>query len=449
MKAYCAAWVLPVSSPPLQDAAVVVEGNTVTGLCRIDEVKKRFPNASVRELGEAAIIPGLINAHSHLELTVMRGFLDEIEGDFSKWLRKLTLARQELTADDLYVSCAWGACEAVRAGVTCVADSSDSARSSMQAILDIGLGGIVFQESFGPDPKLAAENFEKLQDKVAGLRELQSDTVRVGVSPHAPYTVCSRQLELIARYAIEQELPLMMHAAESTLETELLQSGSGLFADKLRTRGIEWQPPHQSTIQYLADRGILETRPLLAHCINVNSIDLELIKDSRSKIAHCPRSNAKLGHGVAPLSQFLSHNIPVGLGSDSVAGNNSCDILMESRFAILTSRAFAASPSQPHLVAGDGLRMATTGGASALGLEHSIGALQVGFRADFAVVALDGVHQQPSFDPVTTLMFASSAHDVILTVVAGREVFVENEVKLLDEPGLHRRLREVAKKLGP
>jgi len=447
MKAYCAAWVLPVLSPPLQDAAVVVEGNTVVGLCRIDEVKMRFPNASVRELGEAAIIPGLINAHSHLELTVMRGFLDEIEGDFFKWLRKLTLARQELTADDLYVSCAWGACEAVRAGVTCVADSSDSARSSMQAILDIGLRGIVFQESFGPDPKLAFENFEKLQDKVAGLRELQSDTVRVGVSPHAPYTVCSRQLELIARYAIEQELPLMMHAAESTLETELLQSGSGLFADKFRTRGIEWQPPHQSAIQYLADCGILETRPLLAHCINVNSMDLELIKHSRSKIAHCPRSNAKLGHGVAPLSQFLSHNIPVGLGSDSVAGNNSCDILMESRFAILTSR--AASPSQPHLVAGDGLRMATTGGASALGLEQSIGALQVGFQADFAVVALDGVHQQPAFDPVTTLMFASSARDVILTVVAGKEVFAENEVKLLDEPGLHRRLREVAKKLGP
>ena len=449
MKIYCSSWVLPVSSPPLRDAALVVERDTIVAVCHREEINTRFPSAEVCELGDAAIIPGLINVHSHFELTAMRGFLDSVEADFLSWLRKLTIARRErMNADDLYISCAWGACEALRAGVTCVGDSGDSARVSMQALRDIGLRGIVFQESFGPDPKLAKDNFAKLQDKVSSLKELENDRIRVGVSPHAPYTVSAPQLEMIAGYAIERNLPLMIHAAESAAETALLQHGSGAFADALRSRGISWRAPQRSAIRYLSDCGILETHPLLAHCIDVDSQDVELINEAQATIAHCPRSNAKLGHGFAPLSQFLSQNISVALGSDSVAGNNNCDILAEARFAVLVSRAAAASAAHVRLTADDALELATTGGASALGLRHNIGALEEGSQADFAAISLEGVHQQPSFDPVNTLIFASSGRDVIMTVVAGEVVFADNEVKFVDENRLRLRLLEIATKLG-
>ena len=124
----------------------------------------------------------------------------------------------------------------------------------------------------------------------------------------------------------------MMHAAESEAEETFMRNGSGVFAEGLKARGIEWQAPGTSTIQYLARHGVLETKPLLAHCINVDDADIELIKQSGAGIAHCPKSNAKLGHGRAPFAKFITSGVKVGLGSDSVASNNTCDILEEARF---------------------------------------------------------------------------------------------------------------------
>ena len=180
-------------------------GDKIVAVGSRSALVKQFPDAAIRDLGESAIIPGLVNAHSHLELTAMRGFLEKEEFDFFAWLKKLTRARLDLlTADDLNVSAAWGACEAARAGVTCVADASDAALQSMNALRDVGLRGIVFQESFGPDPKLATENFEKLKTKIAVLRERETSLVKCGVSPHAPYTVCAPQLEMISRFALDE-----------------------------------------------------------------------------------------------------------------------------------------------------------------------------------------------------------------------------------------------------
>src|ERR1700674_1473941 len=148
---YCARWILPVTSPPIADGAIAVEGQRIISVAERLALIRQFPHATVRDCGDSAIIPGLVNAHSHLELTAMRGFLESEETDFFVWLKKLTTARRErMTADDLYVSAAWGACEAVRAGITCVADASDSAGESMNALREVGLRGIVFQESFGP-----------------------------------------------------------------------------------------------------------------------------------------------------------------------------------------------------------------------------------------------------------------------------------------------------------
>jgi 5-methylthioadenosine/S-adenosylhomocysteine deaminase len=447
---YGARWVLPISSVAISEGAVAVEDERIVAVDRRSTLAPKFPEALIDDFGEAAIVPGLINAHSHLELTAMRGFLDSEEVDFSAWLRKLTLARLErMTPEHLYISAAWGACEAARAGITCMADTSDSALECLKALRDVGLRGTVYQESFGPDPRLATEKFEVLKAKVALLREAETPLVRAGISPHAPYTVCAPQLEMISDFAIADELPLMMHAAESKAEEQFIRHGCGPFADSLMKRGIRWQAPGISTIQYLKRHGVLGTHPLLAHCINVDDEDIEIMRSTGTRVAHCPKSNAKLGHGRAPFAKFLSAGIEVGLGSDSVASNNTCDILEEAKFALLFARGSAGDDQEGEtLQADDVLRAATLSGARALGLGGQIGELKAGSQADFVVVSLRGNQQLPSYDPVNTLIFASSGRDVIVTVVAGREVFRDGRVTTIDEDWLRGRIVEIANKLS-
>ena len=430
---YSARWVVPVATAPIEHGAVAIEGQRIAGVGTHAEIVARFPSFKVESLGEAVILPGLVNIHTHLELTALRGYLENEERDFFAWLRKLTVARLErMTPDDIRVSATWGACEAVRAGVTTVADASDSGLQSMLALQEVGLRGVVYQESFGPDPRLAQENFEKLKIKLSELRSHASELVFAGVSPHAPYTVCAPQLELIADYALSEGFSLMMHAAESEAEDSLLREGRGPFADGLRRRGIEWKTPGTSTIRYLKQIGILDTQPLLAHCIRVDDNDIEILRDMGCGVAHCPKSNAKLGHGPAPFAKFLESLVVVGFGSDSVASNNTCDILEEARFGTLMARAGGG-----FVPAAQALQIATFGRGLT---EHAVG--------DLAVVSLTGVHQQPNYDPVATLLFASSGRDVILSVVAGREVYRDGRVTTVDEDRLRARVTEIREKLS-
>src|SRR5258708_7891950 len=286
---YSARWVLPIISPVIENGAVAFEGSDIIAVGPRTEIVSRFPDSTIEDFGEAAILPGFVNAHSHLELTVMRGFLEPEESNFLAWLRKLTVARLAMTAEDLLVSATCGAIEAARAGVTCLADASSAAEPGMKALQAVGLRGIVYQESFGPDPRLADENVAKLREQISELRVLEDGMVRVGVSPHAPYSVSGPQLELISRLALDEQIPLMMHAAESKAEQLFMLKGQGVFAEGLRARGIEWQAPGISTIQYLQRHGVLETKALFAHCVDVDDNDLELIKRNSAGIAHCPK----------------------------------------------------------------------------------------------------------------------------------------------------------------
>jgi len=455
---YAARWVLPISSSMIQDGAIAVDDSTIVAVGSGLEIVSRFPGAQIKDFGQAAILPGFVNAHSHLELTVMRGFLEREENDFPAWLRKLTVARMAMTTEDLLVSATCGAAEAARAGVTFLGDASSMATQAIKALQGVGLRGIVYQESFGPDPQLAHENVRQLREQISELLAFQNELVSVGISPHSPYTVSGPQLDLLARLAMDEKLPLMMHAAESRAEQSLMLEGSGRFAEGLRARGIEWQTPGLSTVQYLERHGILATKPLLAHCVHVDERDLELIQQAGAGIAHCPKSNAKLGHGRAPFSTFVTRGLKVGLGSDSVASNNSCDILEEARFATLFARLEASerpvaneSKGVPQAIApvnaADALFAATLGGARALGRDDQTGSLAAGMQADIAVIGLNGAHQHPAENPAAALVFSSSGRDVLLTLVAGKEIYRDGRVSNVDEAELQSRLETIRIKL--
>lgn len=449
-KIYCARWVLPITDEPIRDGAVAVEGTRVVAVGPRALVSERFPSAEVEELGEAAVLPGFVNCHTHLELTAMRGFLESEEGDFFAWLRKVTISRNErMSADDLYVSAAWGAIEAARAGVTCVGDASDSGATTMRALRDAGLRGIVYQEAFGPDAREAAARFDHAREKIERLRSGETALVTLGLSPHSPYTVAPTLLGMLARYAIDERLPLMMHAAESEAEQALMLEGSGIFAAAYALRGFTFDSPRTTTVRHLANTGVLDARPLLAHCVRVDEGDIKLLKQQGAGVAHCPKSNAKLGHGRAPLAAMFAAGVNVGLGSDSVASNNVCDMLEEARFALLASRAACETVAGGRMLeANDALRLLTHGGASALNMQGMTGSLKEGLEADLVAVRLDAAHQTPAYDPAAALVFSSSGRDVLLTVVAGREVFRDGRVTTLDEDDLRARLLDSARRLS-
>jgi cytosine/adenosine deaminase-related metal-dependent hydrolase len=448
---YSAQWVIPVGAAPIPDGAIAVAGGRIIGVGRSSEIALRFDRAAREDFGEAVILPGLINCHSHLELTAMRGYLDDVESDFFAWLRKLTIARMTMmTEDDLLVSAKWGALEAASAGITCLGDASDSGATSLRAMRELGLRGVVYQEVFGPDAASAEISFDKLRQKVEPLKMLDTPLVKVGISPHAPFTVSSRLFELVADYALAANLRLMVHAAESKAEDDFVREGKGPFTQGLLQRSIEWRAPGISSIQYLESLGVLEAAPLLAHCIRVDEDDIDTLRLRNAGIAHCPKSNAKLGHGRAPFAAFLRAGLNVGLGSDSVASNNICDIIEESRFAVMLSRAAEDEVALGEMVSGEhALEAATLGGARAMGLQERIGSLEEGKEADFVVVSLDGAHQRPNYDPYAAIVFASSGRDVQRTFVAGKEIYRSGGPANVDVERLSARIREIQQKLMP
>lgn len=414
--------VVPMIGEPIKGGAVAIDGRTIAEVGPFTELIRKFPNAEHTAFGNAAIVPGFVNCHAHLEISAMRGHLDDVEHDFSAWLLKLTARREELSDEQIAAAAANGAAEAVRAGITCVGDIGRKGSVGFTALKESGLRGIVYQETdFSPDDRNADAAFRDLITKFEQLTRDADDRVAVGISPHSPYTVSPRLFTLIAEFAGRSGCKLSIHAAESAAEEALLFTGTGMFTEFFTRGGIEWNSPHCSPVEFLYRTSILDQRPLLAHCIRVSSDDIALIKNTGAAVAHCPRSNAKFGHGWAPLEQIADAGIPVGLGSDSVASNNVNDILAEGRFAALAAR--NRPERQRFIQPKEILRMATIGGAAAMGLDDRIGSLEPGKLADIAVLSLDSPSQQPIGDIYTALVFSSDGRDTVATYVDGRRLY--------------------------
>src|SRR5262249_41742468 len=251
------------------------------------------------------------------------------------------------------------------------------------------------------------------------LRPYETDLVRLGVSPHAPYTVHDDLMVDAAAFAIRHGMPVAIHLAESKAEIAFLREGEGPFATALRARGIDVVRRSHSPVHWLVELGVVLAHPLLIHCVQVDATDIAFISEWGCPVAHCPASNAKLGHGIAPVRAMLDAGIVVGLGSDSVASNNAMDLLAEARQAVLMQNAANGRPDA--LAVHDALRLATMGGAQALGLATRIGSLEAGKEADLAAFPLDSARATPAVDPETALVFALPGTSARLVCIAGRE----------------------------
>jgi cytosine/adenosine deaminase-related metal-dependent hydrolase len=368
-----------------------------------------------------AIIPGFVNAHAHLELTILRGFLEDLP--FHQWIPRLTQAKyQHLTRDEMLVSARLGVIEMLAAGVTCVGEVMDLG-VSWRAMREFGLQGIVFQEVFGPAEAQASEALDSLIKKIDNYRDNQTDTLRIGVSPHAPYTVSSKLFRNVNDYAAREGLPLTTHIAESKEESLLVRRGEGPFADRLRERGIPVSAAGASPVAYIDSLGLVRPEMLLAHAVDVDHADITIIRQRRASVAHCPKSNAKLAHGIAPIAEMNDAGIRLGLGTDSVASNNVADMFEEMRSAVLQQR--ARTQRLESLDARTAFHVATLGGAECLGLAKHVGSLEAGKRADFVVVDLSDPAVQPVYDPIQTMVYSASRSNVRTTFIGGREVTID------------------------
>jgi cytosine/adenosine deaminase-related metal-dependent hydrolase len=443
-----ARWVVPIAGDPIENGEVLVETGRVVAIGAAGTTSSE-PVDIVFEFGAAAILPGLVNAHSHLELTVMRGVLEDLE--FRAWIgRLMAIKAAVLTSDDFRDSARLGAAEALASGITACGDTCDSG-AALDAMLETGLGGVVFQEVFGPDNTHAVASMRTLEETVEALRgrAVRSERVSIGISPHAPYSVSGELFRRATAFAVERSLSVAIHTAESAAEERFVRSGTGPFADALASRNIVWRAPGKSTIEYFDGLGVLACRPLLIHAVNATATDLGLVEAAGARVAHCPKSNAKLGHGIAPLRDILDRGIVVGLGTDSVASNNVSDILDEARTALMFAR--ARSRGLEALTAREALRLATLGGAEALGLAAEIGSLGPGKRADLCVIALDGLHCAPVYDVEAALVFSASARDVIATFVDGAVVYDARRTEPfsnVDEARLRARRSEIRERIS-
>ena len=385
----------PVTAPPITDGAVLVaDDGRITAVAAHAQVPDP-PGARRVEFPDAALVPGLVNAHTHLELTHLAGRNPERE--FSRWIRTIRALKDATTPEEFDHSAEQGVRDCWMAGVTCVADTG-STGAPLRALARLGARGIYYQEVFGPDPADRAATLAELRAAVARLGPVASGRARLGVSPHAPYTVSEPLYRAVAAFARREALPLAVHLAESREETALVRDGAGSFAEALRARGIPVQAHHCSPVQYLLQLGVLEraTGWLCIHCVQVDEGDIDILRRAGVGLASCPRSNRAHAHGTAPLAALRAAGIPVGLGTDSVVSAGDVNLWAEAAAAGLYEE--------------DALRMLTIEGARALGLDAEIGSLEVGKQADLAVF------------PSTVFSRPLPTSTALLTIVAGRVV---------------------------
>ena len=352
------------------------------------------PGARQLEFPGASVVPGLVNTHTHLELTHLAG--KNPERDFTAWIRTIRALKDATTPEEFVRAAEQGVRDAWAAGVTCVADTG-STGAAMAALHRLGARGIVYLEVFGPDPAQARASVVELEQALARLGPLASGRLRLGVSPHAPYTVSEPLYRAVDELARSLGLPVAVHLAESRAETELVREGAGPFAAALRARGIPVVARGVSPVEYLLRLGVLESGDCLCiHCVQVEPADVALLRIAGVAVAHCPRSNQTHAHGTAPLAALRGAGVRVGLGTDSVASAGDASLWAEAAAAGLEGE--------------EALRMLTIEGARALGLDADIGSLDVGKQADLAVFG-EPLTARPPGRPTAAL-----------TVVAGRVV---------------------------
>lgn len=439
-----AQWVLPISGEPIPDGEVVVEEGQIV------EVRPRSSlfEGDALDFGDAILMPALVNGHCHLEYTALRGLNDRTP--FFDWIRGLVELKAKCPLELWLPSALLGAAELIASGVGFVSDNTD-AGVSVEVLARAGLRGRVYQEVFGIEPKpddatIVRELTAKLESHRQVLQRYEAtERITLGIAPHAIYTVRDSLMRALRQHAREESLPLSIHAAESSEEVALARAGTGSFAEMFARRNIAYLHPRTPPIEYLHNASVLAPDVQLVHATRAEPRELEMMARTGVSVAHCPRSNARLLAGVAPVHTMRRLGIPVVLGTDSAVSAGNLDLWEELRFAALAQRAvsYAAAPTWR-----DWVRMATLDAAQVFGLEAHIGSLEVGKRADIIAVRTHRLAYASMPDPYAALVLIARSEDIALTMVDGHILYQDGRHTTLDAQALRQEVASWVAKIS-
>jgi 5-methylthioadenosine/S-adenosylhomocysteine deaminase len=400
-----ARWVVPVepAGAVLEHHAVAVRDGAIEAVLPAVQAAGQFPGYESIELRDHVLIPGLVNAHTHAAMSLMRGLADDLP--LMRWLQEhiWPAETKHVSPDFVRDGTALACAEMLRSGITCFNDMYFFPEAALEAAraagmrVSLGLIVIDFPTPYASDPAdYLRKGFE--------LRDRQGDDPLVSfcIAPHAPYTVSDPAFRQIATFAAELDLPVHLHVHETEGEIER----------SLAEHGVR-------PLERLRRLGLLGPNLIAVHAVHLQDEEIQLLATHGCSVAHCPSSNLKLASGFAPIEALRAAGVNLCLGTDGAASNNRLDVLTEMRTAALLAKAVARSAEAmpAHAV----LRAATLGGAQALGLEARIGSIEPGKRADLVAVALRGPELTPCYDPVSHLVYAAGREHVTHVWVDGKQ----------------------------
>ena len=424
-----ARYVLPVSGLHIENGAVLVRDDRIVEVGHAIELRRRYPTEEVRDFGLAALMPGFVDCHSHLEYSIMRGILNDVP--YAAWKAYILEKEQLLTEQDWIDSAIMGAYEAVSTGITTVADVTATG-ASLEAAQKLGLRGIIYRQIGAADRSEVTPAMEQAVSDIEGWRA-SDDTgrFRFGLGPESLFTCHPQVLGEVASYATQTHTPVAIHMAGSQEECDFIRYGSSPFSVGNDAAGNRALRSHQSVsllpagcspVRYALNWNILDVPEVLAiHCVKVDDADIAALAERDVRVCVCPRANAKLGMGVAPIMKMRKAGITVGLGTDSPAAADSIDPIEEMRFTMLVQRAINGKDG--FIDGPDMVRMATLDSARALGMDGEIGSLEAGKLADIIAVDLSNSRQVPTHFPNSAVVHTADRDNVLMTMVGGQVVF--------------------------
>ena len=413
-------WIIPIvpENQILENCSLAVDGEKIIGIYPQAEAKKRFEAVKTETLDNHVLMPGLVNAHGHSAMSLLRGYADDLA--LRPWLEKhiwpaeARHVSEEFVGDGTRLAMA----EMIASGTTCFADMYFFDEAIAEAVRDagmrcqIGFTVLDFPTAYGKGVDDYIHKGLRLNDKYSG-----HSLINVACAPHAPYSVSDSAMQIISTYANELDLPIHIHCHET----------AGEVSESIDQYGCR-------PMQRLRDLGLLLPQTQLVHMTQINHEDIQMVQDHNCHVVHCPESNLKLASGFCPVGQLMDAGINVALGTDGAASNNDLDLFGELKTAALLAKAVSGDPCA--LNAHAALRMATINGAKALGWDHEIGSLESGKSADIIAVKMDSIPQQPLYNPESQLVYTNVGHRVSHSWVAGKPLMAESELLTLNRQSL-------------
>ena len=408
----------------IKNGAVYIENNIIRDIGETKKLKKEYNPDFTINAANSIVMPGFVNSHVHLTSSLLRGMLDDLS--LKQWDKIQTLPPEKEIREGIIAASKLVCLEMIKAGVTSYiggAHEGEIGKTEIDVRYRSGLRGFL---AFSIINKIG-----NYKDILNHIRDNYSDRIQLLLGPWWTLKVPKEILIKTGEIAEKHNLKISIHVAETSWEIKEIKR-------KTRCEGA---------IDYLNHIGLLSPRLIAVHCVHISKKEVDLMQKSRTKVVHCPVSNAKLGDGIAPLTKFLKAGITVGLGSDGVATNNCIDMFQEMKVACLLQRAIHQNPQV--MSAEEVLKMATLNGAKLLGVDKKLGSIEVGKKADLIIVDIKKPHFYPITNPVTHIVYSAKASDVNTVIIDGKLIMKNRNVITMNEEEILKEVQEIHDSIFP